>query len=79
MTANIIDMGEFVGIKLDKSLLQRYNLIDKVELEFNEDSILIKPNVPRQNWDIKFKQMHSEGDDLLLIDSVFEDEEILEY
>lgn len=56
MTANIIDMGEFVGVKLDKSLLQRYNLTDKVELEFNEDSILIKPNVPRHNWDINLNR-----------------------
>ena len=35
----------------------------------------IKPvAVPRKGWDLKFKEMHENGDDKLLIEDVFEDE-----
>jgi antitoxin MazE len=34
---------------------------------------------PRQNWDQAFKEMHANGDDILLIDDVFTDEAFEEF
>jgi antitoxin MazE len=56
-------------------LLEKYAIQDKVELILEEDCIIIKPvRVPRQGWDEAFKEMHANGDDQLLIDDVFADE-----
>jgi hypothetical protein len=34
---------------------------------------------PRQNWDQAFKEMHANGDDILLINDVFADEAFEEF
>jgi antitoxin MazE len=34
---------------------------------------------PRKNWEKAFKKMHENGDDQLLIDDVFEDENFDEW
>lgn len=40
------------------------------------DKVTVKPcNNPREGWDEIFKQMNYDGDDRLLIDDVFDDEE----
>ena len=38
-----------------------------------EDHLILKPK-PRNNWEGAFKKMHENGDDQLLIDDVFQDE-----
>jgi antitoxin MazE len=75
MQVSVIKVGNSKGIRLSKTLLEKYQIIDKVELIFENDHILLKPVAePRKNWEEAFKDMHQNGDDKLLIDSVFEEE-----
>jgi antitoxin MazE len=44
-------------------------------LVLENDYIVLKPvTEPRKNWENAFAEMHKNGDDKLLIDSVFDDE-----
>jgi antitoxin MazE len=75
MQASIIQIGNSKGIRFNKMLIEKYQLHDKVELILEKDCIIIKPVAqPRQGWEQAFKEMHTNGDDQLLIDDVFEDE-----
>ncbi|HAI74917.1 MAG TPA: MazF family transcriptional regulator [Microscillaceae bacterium] len=75
MQVSIIQIGNSKGIRLSKTLLEKYHITDKVELILEEDCIVIKSVAePRKDWDAAFAAMHRNGDDKLLIDGVFEDE-----
>jgi antitoxin MazE len=75
MHTNIIQIGNSKGLRLSKTLLQQYNIKDSVELILEKDHIKIRPiDKPRAGWSAKFKQMHENGDDQLLIEDVFEEE-----
>ena len=71
----MISIGNSKGIRLTKALIEKYNIKDTVELILEKDFILLKPKVlPRKNWEKAFKKMHENGDDKLLINDLFEDE-----
>jgi antitoxin MazE len=75
MQVSVIQIGNSKGIRLSKMLLEKYQITDRVELVFEHDYIILKPIAePRKNWEEAFAEMHRNGDDKLLIDSVFEDE-----
>ncbi|KGE85995.1 MAG: AbrB/MazE/SpoVT family DNA-binding domain-containing protein [Phaeodactylibacter xiamenensis] len=75
MEISIIQIGNSKGIRLAKTILERYDITDKVELIFKEGFLILKPvKKPRDGWDEAFKKMADRGDDELLIDDVFEDE-----
>ena len=74
MQLPIISIGNSKGLRLSKSLLEQYNIVDRVELILEKGFIIIKPLAPRQGWAEAFQQMREEGDDELLIPDVFEDE-----
>ncbi len=75
MQVSVIQIGNSKGIRLSKTLLDKYQITDKVELVLENDYIVLKPiAAPRKNWEEAFAEMHLNGDDTLLIDSVFEDE-----
>lgn len=77
MEVNIIAIGNSKGIRLSKTLLERYNIQDKVDLVLEKDQIIIRPvRKPRQGWAAAFKRMHANGDDKLLMPDVFPDERI---
>ncbi|MFQ3576235.1 MAG: AbrB/MazE/SpoVT family DNA-binding domain-containing protein [Cytophagales bacterium] len=72
---SVIQVGNSKGIRLSKTLLDKYQITDKVELVLENGYIVIKPIAePRKNWEEAFEEMHRNGDDKLLIDSVFENE-----
>ena len=80
MELSIIKIGNSKGIRLSKSLLDRYNIKDKVQLILEKGRIIIKPvSPPRQGWDDAFQKMHENKDDVLLIPDTFEDENIEEW
>lgn len=80
MELSIIKIGNSKGLRLSKSILDRYNFKDKVELVFEKGYIILKPKTqPREGWDEAFERMNSEQDDLLLMDDVFEDEAFEEW
>ena len=75
MDISIISIGNSKGIRLSKTILEKYNITDKVELILEKGYIILKPKLePRSGWETAFKKMHEKGDDQLLIDDAFEDE-----
>ena len=75
MDISIIPIGNSKGIRLSKTLLEKYNITDKVELILEKDYIILKPkSEPRNGWEKAFKKIHENGDDKLLINNAFEDE-----
>lgn len=80
MEADIIKIGNSKGLRLSKSILERYNINDKVEVILEKGRIILKPlEKPRQNWEAAFQKMHQENDDQLLLDDIFEDETFEEW
>lgn len=77
MRIPIVPIGNSKGIRLSKTIIEKYDLKDAVELILDEEYIIIKPVVnPRNNWEQAFKAMHDNRDDKLLIEDVFEDENL---
>jgi antitoxin MazE len=80
MDVSVIHIGNSKGIRLSKTLLEKYNIKDKVELIMEQGYIILKPKKePRKGWENAFEKMHENGDDNLLIDDVFEDEDLEEW
>ena len=77
MRVPIVPIGNSKGIRLSKTLIEKYDFKDAVELILNDEFIIIKPIVnPRNNWEQAFKAMHDNRDDKLFIEDVFEDENL---
>ena len=80
MELSVINIGNSKGIRLSKTILEKYQIQDKIELILEKEFIILKPNVePRKNWEKAFKKMHENGDDKLLIDDIFGDENLDEW
>lgn len=80
MEISIIPIGNSKGIRLSKTLLEKYNIKDTVELILEKGYIIIRPKKsPRLGWDKAFKRMNKNGDDKLLMNDVFEDEDFTEW
>jgi len=77
MKIPIVPIGNSKGIRFSKTLIEKYDFKDAVELVLNDEYLIIKPVIrPRKNWDLAFQEMHVTGEDKLLIDDIFEDENI---
>ncbi len=80
MEASIIKIGNSRGLRLSKSILEKYNINDKVEIILEKGRIILKPiETPRKNWETAFKKMRLENDDQLLVNDVFENETFEEW
>jgi len=80
MDLAIISIGNSKGIRLSKTLLEKYNITDKVELILEQDYMILKPkSSPRSGWEKSFKKMHEQGDDKLTIPDMFKDENVDEW
>ncbi|MFY0652715.1 MAG: AbrB/MazE/SpoVT family DNA-binding domain-containing protein [Cyclobacteriaceae bacterium] len=80
MEASIIKIGNSKGLRLNKQILEQYHITDKVKLILEEDQIILKPiEKPRNGWNEAFQNMSKNGDDNILIDDVFNDEEFDEW
>lgn len=76
MKVSVIRIGNSKGIRLNKMLLEKYQIEDEVELILEPESIMIRPIIkPRHDWDKAFAEMRKRGDDTLLIDSVLDDKD----
>lgn len=79
MIIPVIKIGISKGIRLPKTILDKYNITAAVELILEKDYLIIKPNSnSRAGWEKSFKKMHSNGDDKLLLSYIFEDENLEE-
>lgn len=75
MELSVITIGNSRGIRLSKSILEKYSIGDKIELVLEQGYMILKPKPePRKGWEDAFKQMHGRGDDTLLIRDLLEDE-----
>ena len=80
MELSIINIGNSKGIRLSKTILEKYNIKDKIELILEKGFIVLKPKEEyRKNWEKALKEMNKNGDDKLLIDDVFDDENFEEW
>lgn len=80
MEISVIKIGNSRGIRLSKTILERYNIKDTVELIMEKGYLIIKPKEsPRKGWEKAFKKMNHNQDDELLIDDVFIDEDLEEW
>jgi antitoxin MazE len=80
MQVAVISIGNSKGIRLSKTILEKYSITDSVELSLEKDCIIIKPkSAPRSGWDKAFKKMHDQGNDSLLVPDVFKDESLEEW
>ena len=80
MKVPVIKIGNSKGIRLSKTVLEKYAINDAVDMVLEENTILLKPIVtPRKDWDRQFIEMHSDHSDELLIEDVFEDETFEEW
>ena len=79
MDASVISIGNPKGILLTKTLIEKYNIKDTLELILEKNYIILKPKTsPRKGWKKSFEKMHENGDDNLLLSDVFEDENLEE-
>lgn len=80
MEASIIKIGNSKGLRLSKTILEKYQIKDKVEVILEKGQIILRPiDSPRKNWEDKFKEMADNGDDEILINDVFEEENFEEW
>jgi antitoxin MazE len=80
MELSIIQIGNSKGFRLSKTLIEKYNIKDKVELILEKGQMILRPiPAPRKDWEKAFKEMHENGDDQLLFNDVFENENLEEW
>jgi antitoxin MazE len=80
METSIIKIGNSKGLLLSKTILEKYNIKDKVELILEKGQIILKPiEEPRKDWGKAFEKMRSNDDDKLLMSDVFDDENLEEW
>ncbi len=80
MEIQVVKIGNSKGIRLSKTLLERYNIRDKLEIIFEKGYLILKPVLkPRSGWEEAFREMHDNEDDQLLFDDLFQDENLEEW
>ena len=80
MDVSLISIGNSKGIRLSKTLIEKYNIQDTIELILEKGYIILKPKSSARNgWEKSFKKMHANGDDKFLMADVFKDEDFEEW
>ncbi len=80
MEVSVVKIGNSKGIRFSKTIIERYNIRDTVEMILDKGHIIIKPlSRPRKGWDKAFIEMHENGDDKLIIPDIFEEENLEEW
>lgn len=75
MKVKVIRIGNSKGLRLSKTILEKYDIQENVELILKDTHIELHPeNSPRAGWSEIFKEeVHNDVEGLLLPD-IFEDE-----
>ena len=80
MDISLISIGNSKGIRLSKTVLEKYHIQDTMELILERDYMILKPKTSaRKGWEKAFKKMHENGDDKSLISDVFKEETFEEW
>ena len=57
METAIIKIGNSKGLRLSKTILEEYNIKDKVEMILEKGQIILKPiDQPRKGWEKAFER-----------------------
>jgi antitoxin MazE len=70
MRTHVIPIGNSMGIRIPRAVLDLCHIHNAVNLEVQGQAIVIRPikQRPRAGWEAAFKKMHRLGEDQLLID-----------
>jgi antitoxin MazE len=80
MKTSVIRVGNSKGIILSKTILEKYQIKDEVNIILEQDSLRIEPiSKPRANWDALFKENKADHGKEEIMTDVFEDETFLEW
>ncbi len=80
MEISVIKIGNSKGIRFSKTIIERYNIRDTVDLILEKGQIIIKPlSKPRKGWEKAFKELNASGDDKLIMPDIFEEENLEEW
>lgn len=80
MRTNIIKVGNSKGLILTKTILEKYQIKNEVNIRLEEDYLIIEPiSKPREGWDKQFQKAKPIKGEEQLIPEVFEDEHLLEW
>ena len=80
METAIVKIGNSKGLRLSKSIIEQYNIQEKIELILEKGRIILRPiEKPRKEWETSFKEMRKTNDDELLMNDVFENESLEEW
>ena len=67
MKTKIVRIGNSMGIRIPKPLLEQSGLRGEVEITAEDDSLVIRPaRRPREGWAEAFREMARHGDDAQL-------------
>jgi antitoxin MazE len=67
MRTRIVKIGNSLGVRIPKVLLEQSRLAEEVEIEAFDRQIVIRAvREPRDDWDAAFQAMAQNGDDKLL-------------
>lgn len=67
MKTKVIKIGNSKGVRIPRHILEESGLKNEVEIEVNDNKIILKPTKKvREDWDIAFKGMAKNNDDILL-------------
>jgi antitoxin MazE len=80
MKLQIVRIGNSLGIRIPKALLEQCGFKDTVTVKVEDHNLILSADKnPREGWKAAFKKMAERGDDQLLdsdqIDSAFDKEE----
>lgn len=80
MEVSIIKIVNSKGFRLSKTILEKYNITDKMELILEKEQIILRPiTEPRKGWNKAFQKMRENKEDQLLLDDISEDENFDEW
>ena len=78
MKTNIIKVGNSKGLILSKTILEKYQIKNEVNIILQDEYLIIEPvNKPRVGWDEQFHEAQSPQGNEQFIPDVFEDDEQL--
>ncbi len=67
MRTRIVKIGNSLGVRIPKLLLEQSQLAEEVEIEaFDRQIVIRSARQPRGDWDAAFQMMAQNGDDALL-------------
>ena len=70
----LVRIGNSKGVRIPKSILQKYGFADAIKIEEKENGILLRSDrISKLSWEDTFKAMKSENEDWSDFDDTLQD------